>query len=69
METFKISVNGHEYIIEPALHDGFYTVSRGNKSAILGKGKDGKWEFSLQSSSAVDMPAEEIGEAIEHYQA
>ena len=67
MEAFKINIKGLEYIIEPALHNNFYSVTCGDKSAMLGKGSDGKWEFSLQTSKALDVAADEIGKEIEKH--
>ena len=67
MNTFKINIRGLEYHVEPALHDSFYSVTCGDKSAMLGKGSDGKWEFSLQTSKALDIAAGEIGREIEKH--
>lgn len=67
MNTFTVNVNGIEYSVIPQLHKGFYSVSNANTSGMIGKGTDGKWEASLQSSTAVALPATEIGEAIEKY--
>ncbi|MEJ6980334.1 hypothetical protein WG906_07725 [Pedobacter sp. P351] len=67
MNAFTVNVNGLEYSVIPQLHEGFYSVSNANTSGMIGKGSDGKWEASLQSSNSVALPAAEIGEAIEKY--
>jgi hypothetical protein len=67
MNTFEINIDGQEYEIAPSLHNGFYTVTCGNKSAMIGKGFDGQWELSLQTSDALDISADRIGKAIEEY--
>ena len=67
MNAFTVDVKGLEYSVVPQLHEGFYSVSYANTSGMVGKGTDGKWEASLQSSTAVSLPAAEIGEAIEKY--
>ncbi|WP_256009634.1 hypothetical protein [Desertivirga xinjiangensis] len=65
MKQFKIEVNGLEYQVEPSLHEGFYQLEAESLSGLIGKTAEGDWELSLPSGNAADLPAAEIGAAIE----
>ncbi|MFD2163231.1 hypothetical protein ACFSJU_12570 [Paradesertivirga mongoliensis] len=65
MERNKIIIRGIEYLLEPGLHPGYYSVTSRGKSAMLGKTPDGLWEFSLQSSDPLNISADELGREIE----
>lgn len=65
MKQFKIVVNGLEYRVEPSLHEGFYQLEANGLSGLIGKTTEGEWELSLPSGNAADLPAAEIGAAIE----
>ena len=65
MDSFELTIDGRLFYIETGLHAGFYTVSSEDKSAMLGKNPNGDWEFSLQSSESINLPAQQIGAEIE----
>ena len=65
MDAFDLTIEGQLIHIEAGLHADFYTVSQNNKSAMLGKNENGEWEFALQTSEAISLSAQQIGEEIE----
>ncbi|WP_207426268.1 hypothetical protein [Pedobacter sp. SYSU D00535] len=67
MERFSITVGDRVFDVESKLQKDFYAVSCGSESGLLGKNERGDWELMLPSSEAADLPAEELGAAIEEY--
>ena len=65
MEPFKIFLNGCEIDVYPQLHENFYSIKWNNQSAMLGKGNDGEWEISLQTSGASEIQPDLLGREIE----
>jgi hypothetical protein len=65
MEAFNLNFQGKVYRIEPALHDGFYSVASGDASGLLLKDDEGQWVFSLETSESLSVEANDLAIAIE----
>ena len=65
MKPYTIVAGGKEYIVEPALHEGYYSVSREGLSVLIAKDIEGHWSLTLPDSEAADFPVKEIGKEIE----
>jgi len=68
MKLYTIVAGGKEYIVEPSLHEGFYSVSRDDLSVLIAKDLEGHWVLTLPDSEAINFPVKEIGKEIEKVQ-
>lgn len=67
MEGFTVIIDSKEYFIEPGLHEGIYSVSQADQSALVGRDQEGNWKLHLPTSDAIDFPVKEIGAGIERH--